>query len=421
MTALPPSNLYYGAYSSDYQPSASQIPLANSLATTNLPVRPRKAKKHRRRHVPAGPAGVWYQQRAQLLENNETYETNKQENYTQSLTYDEDDHDHNKKRFAFKQTKHCKDVSSAWMVLQCHLQFVTPMLPAYVSTLERFALLRPHVPEEYLLLPQILNGAADFKFQPYHKLIVLVQTIHSLTDNLWTLTLTDETGATMEAWLEPNLVQTRSQSLHSRTRPGLLLLVRDATILLVPDPTERMLLIQEANIERVWAPHGQDDQVSHDQRRNWIEQRLVLTARAREQIQATRSKAADENTTKEKPDMEREEYELDDFELCILNLEAVPQATPAVSCPLPTVYNDVDDKDYKDYTPAVLAESTLSATTKTNNETVEKTTEEAGMSMEHDTVTIQSISSDALKALIDESFAAMDADDCVGFSDNDNS
>ncbi|GKY93972.1 hypothetical protein MPSEU_000364100 [Mayamaea pseudoterrestris] len=258
--------------------------------------RPRKAKQHRKRHVMPGPAGLLFQQSQTHMLN---FSSKRSKSSFDPLNVDspppsqdeEDDLASNTKPIDFDLG--CNAVagvsfySPAWMVMQIELGFRTPSLQAYLSNEQKYKILRPCYPTaSHYLVPDVLSGKADWNISP-RSLLVLVQNNKALTDNLWTVTLIDETCVTMEAWIQPFFVkreQQRSYSHQTMIRPGLVWLVQDATIMLMANKdrkkkTQRMLLIKQENIQQVWSPSMADD-VGETAYREWVESRNSLTVQA---------------------------------------------------------------------------------------------------------------------------------------------
>jgi len=318
----------------------------------------KKAKQHRRRHVPVGPAGVWFQQQQQhndCGDDNNGLGTTKvrannggrqrrrdgsstragrrgdenalddKDNDDNEAEEEEEEADHDFSHLLSKHRRNNDDddgaaglslsfCSNAWMCMQCELGVVIPSLPSYLPVQERYRILRRYVPDGYMLLPEIDNdgstGGAEWKTR--RKLLVVVQTIQSLTDNLWTVTLTDETGASALAWVQPRLVREEQQRQNScHLRPGYVWLLDKGTTtsLVVLDSASarmlfpsshaeqqhrrdrpsaagdvqirRMLLVSQENILRVWTPAQSKDVSDRDYVR-WQEKRQTMTAEAME-------------------------------------------------------------------------------------------------------------------------------------------
>jgi hypothetical protein len=97
--------------------------------------------------------------------------------------------------------------SNAWMCMQCRLDLITPSLPTYLSVQERYIAIRQHLPEQYMLLTELLSGKEnslplmDWKLPVGVSVLVLVHTIPALADHLWTVELMNETGRKVTAWI----------------------------------------------------------------------------------------------------------------------------------------------------------------------------------------------------------------------------
>jgi len=289
-------------------PNASVQPqLTQNPPNSSNPQPPRKAKRHRRRYVPVGPAGVWFQtQQSSLPRNNKG---------------DEEDEEVvlNSPRNTRPSNNGIAFYSPAWMSMQCEIGFLTPSLPAYLSEQERYTLLRPHVPNHHLMIPELLQGKADWKLPPNKSLFVLVHTIQALSDNLWTVELTDETGFKISAWIQPKLVsQEEQRSTPHYIRPGLVWMLQNVTILLVakqvPDEgaervskMDRILLVSEANIKKLWTPS--EEAVSDQDYIQWMERRNTLTSQVMEDRQMHHSINVDEEGSEEEGHIASDEEE----------------------------------------------------------------------------------------------------------------
>jgi hypothetical protein len=149
--------------------------------------------------------------------------------------------------------------------------------------------LRQCLPPDYLLLPDLVAPASTEWKLRNRRIVVLVVAIQSLTDNLWTVKVTDETSAVLTGWIQPRLVREEQQRQQPKfVRPGLVWQLVDPTLILVSNDgaypggadgnsLERMLLISEETIERVWTP-AQAKEISDDRFVAWLEQRNVLSA-----------------------------------------------------------------------------------------------------------------------------------------------
>lgn len=262
---------------------------------------PRKAHRHRKRHVPVGPAGVWFQNFQQSsTEGRPTKTTNS--NDDRHLDHDDDDPEeedqqyalHNLSRTLQRRTTHSDALASfsspAWIAMQCDRGWVTPVLPSHLSMLERYLHLRPHVPSQFTMIPELIGNNKESSHSSSHpwfckNLVVLVSNIHgSATANGWTVTLTDETGATITAWIQPDCIRkqlqtpsTRASMTDSWFRTGCVWWLQNTTLFLSPDSPETrslsfLLLVSEDNVRQVWTP-GDGDSLSDERYIRWIEQR----------------------------------------------------------------------------------------------------------------------------------------------------
>ena len=179
-----------------------------------LAVSKKKATKHRKRHIPVGPAGVLFQQTLQQRQSSKRQQQqrasgggrnedaaqrghpNADENgdnddddndegadYASSSGYSPSHHQHNSNHHSNRRGGSSSgrgggaDVSActspAWTAAQCALQLSTPSCPFHWTTAQKYAALRPHYSEPYLLLPEVLAGKADWKMRPTQQLLVL--------------------------------------------------------------------------------------------------------------------------------------------------------------------------------------------------------------------------------------------------------
>ena len=261
-----------------------------------------KKPKHRVRHVPPGPCGVWFQatqakkkqrrkegsDRRQSLDSvAETPNVQQQLNdyYTQNANgspdKDKDDND-------------TTDTPSAWQAMQNETGVTTPYNPTPWDTVtttqdyseRRYEVVRSNLPNHYVTLWEILRGDHDMKLLPEQRLRVLVHAVEmSNHHNIWTVDLRDDTGASMKAWMEPGFIQEQLQNSSavddemSLVRPGLVWMLKDCSMIIMPSSSsstafvtgsesrsssnnsniseerlERMLLISKQHIEKNWYP-----------------------------------------------------------------------------------------------------------------------------------------------------------------------
>jgi hypothetical protein len=295
----------------------------SSISTTTADIRFAMGKKpkHRVRHVPPGPCGIWFQaiqakkkqQRNKIRdkssidgekrstfsgvavasngptgqsgdEHNSEYEMSQQNPYTQ-------DHDG---RSPAKISHKLEDTPSAWQEMQNDTNVTTPYNPTPWTTVidpeERYQVVRNNLPEHYVTLWEILRGDCDMKLAPHQRLRVLVYAVEmSHHHNIWTVDLRDDTGASMRAWMEPRFIQEQLQNNMmdenemSMIRPGLVWMLRDVSMMIVhsaltgssstsskisEERIERMLLISGENVEKIWYPtekEKDDDDVQQRQ------------------------------------------------------------------------------------------------------------------------------------------------------------
>jgi hypothetical protein len=205
--------------------------------------------------------------------------------------------------------------------MQQSLNLVTPYLPIRNSPKQRYKLLRPHVPSNFVLLWELLQGEHDFSIQDPHRLLVLVHSVEShIHHNLWTVELQDETGLTIRAWMEPKYVQEQIlQEQHdtSTIRPGVVWMLRQVGMIVSSgehdETLERMLLISGQQIEKIWTPeqakqlqqHHQDSPQSQREFLDWMEKRKaipLLDAEEEEEETSSRSSSHPEHQQEEQDD-----------------------------------------------------------------------------------------------------------------------
>jgi hypothetical protein len=252
----------------------------------------KKAKCHRRRYAPVGPAGVLFQaQREQLNAKNGSIASN---------SMNEESHEE-ERGIEFTQgiaentktpTSGVVFYSRAWVDMLCHLQIVTPMLRSYLSIEQRYMTIRRFMPPKFVMILEILRGQVDWKLPPGKSLLVLVHSIDARSDNtLWVVELLDETGAKISAWIKPRFVE-QEQKLPKFVRIGMVWMLKEVTLLLDSSPGgdnkvtseaneyRRMLLIGEQNIESVWSPpaNEEDSDTADPRFIEWMEKRNTLTS-----------------------------------------------------------------------------------------------------------------------------------------------
>lgn len=288
-----------------------------------------KHKSHRKRHVPVGPAGVWFQtQQQHSIENQRIDKNSRGKNIDDE---DEDLDDCNNKNRKFSKSGHANNSNSqsfhnlAWTAAQCSLGYATPNWSALLQTSQKYSIIRRQIPKDFVLIRDIYTTMVnDWKLRNGQKLLVMVNTMKAVMgDNyLWTVGLTDETGSFIQAWIQPSFVQKEQQrSTPQYLRVGVVWMLKNVTLAvgrraltMVPfsggpandeddddddmytkhveseihgtvsgasshqltKPVERTLLISESNIEQVWSSVSEKE-ISHEAYIKWVEQRNNAT------------------------------------------------------------------------------------------------------------------------------------------------
>ena len=306
---------------------------AANTGQTVAPAAPKskKATKHRKRHIPVGPAGVLFQQTQTQQQqqrpgakrprvtgvagdktcgknSHSTTENHPPDENSNSSSDDEGsistsrrNHDRHHPHRSPRTVSASAYTSPAWTAAQCALQLSTPSCPFHWTTLQKYETLRPQLPPEYLLISELRNGAADWHMAPSQKLLVQILTVQAVTgsnDHLWTVTLTDECGATIQAWLSPEWVRQEQQQtlVQQKIRTGSLWLLQNCTVQLIASnhhsitnvsaeeedeeeeeqqQHDRMLLVALENVVQVWHSNAS---VTNDEYILWMEARNALTA-----------------------------------------------------------------------------------------------------------------------------------------------
>ena len=232
-------------------------PPSNTNSNTNSKAPPpKKAKRRRKRHAPPGPAGVWFQ--SQLV-NTTNSDTNSNHHTTARTTKHEEN-------------MAAPDVSScpAWMWMQASLNLCTPYLPRHYSVQERFHHLRPLLPRDYILLPELLDKTSPLVFHN-QQLLVLVHAAAVQYHSYWTLELRDECGASIKAWMDPLLDEKEMLEL---LQMGVVWLLQDVVVLVdSSNPTNKWLLLTKHCIQRAWTPLQASKDFSDAQYIEWMTKR----------------------------------------------------------------------------------------------------------------------------------------------------
>jgi hypothetical protein len=266
----------------DHNTTNPQPPLIYPLST--LPSHPnmmKKASGHRKRHLPPGPSGVWFQTHQQLTSTKTTETGTSSSSIPKRSQLRKDNSDTEKPPL--------EDVSfsPAWTCMQQSLNICTPCIPSWKTAQERYQLLRKYVSAEYVLFHEILNGDYDFSIPEPHRLLVMVHSVES-HHTIWTVDLQDESGVIVRAWMEPKYIQQQLQQQGASTiRPGVVWMLKGVSIMAAQNEQEerleRMLLISEKNVERIWTPEQAKQQDSPRAQReflNWMEKRRAIASLA---------------------------------------------------------------------------------------------------------------------------------------------
>lgn len=310
----------------------SHVPpsVAGPDVVTNRTPGYRKSRNYRKRYIPAGPAGVWFQtQQQQKIQNDiDVNRRNHNASMTTQENVEEDEILGTQRLKSDKQqpNKVRSDESSsfyspAWTAAQCHLGFATPNCSPWLSTSQRYSMIRPFVPSDFVLIRDIASMQNVWKLPNNRKMLVMVHNIQALLGDhyLWTATLTDETGSFIQAWLAPSLVQKEQQQpTPQHLKLGVVWMLSDVTLQLMfndsgcnnkyrpllendeddeNDDTddieninsdryrhERMLLIAESNIEKVWTA-ASEKEISNETYIQWMENKNSATVSAMESFE----------------------------------------------------------------------------------------------------------------------------------------
>ena len=247
-------------------PSQEVMPEPDPLPSS--PPRPRKkAQRRRKRYAPPGPAGVWFQSQRHS-----------------TATADSTAHD-KRSRNNTKEANHVEaapDVSSCptWMCMQHSLGICTPYLPPYLSTSQRYTYLRPLLATHYLLLPELLQQqqqGASLHSVRGKKLLVLVHAAAIQYHSYWTVELRDECGASLKAWMDPEMKEKECAAL---LQMGVVWLLQDLCLLVADTPSRHSwLLISRDQIERAWTPQQAAKEFTDEQYIEWMSKRSQMTNR----------------------------------------------------------------------------------------------------------------------------------------------
>ena len=234
-------------FAATYNPSYSQAPFSVDPSDTQQldtqPPPPKRAKHRRKRHVPPGPAGLWYQ--------SQLHRSGPRNTTTASQKHGNGNGNDNEEEEAAADVSSCP----AWMCMQLSSNLLTPYLPPYYTAKKRYTVLRTLIPDEYTFLEEIHRPDHDLTISK--KLIVLVHAIqcHSYCD--WTVELRDECGSHIKAWCSPSFVK-EEQDQPNFLRPGVVWCLQHLTIM----PSfegELWLLLNRQSFQSMWAAETVSD------------------------------------------------------------------------------------------------------------------------------------------------------------------
>lgn len=209
----------------------------------------RKTSRYRRkRHTPAGPAGVLFE--SQLHQRLIKGSSSRIANHDETTG----------NRF--------RDASS-WMEMHLDMDLLTPYTHSYFTPLERYNLLRKYLPSKYTLLHEVYGG--KFQFKVHQTLLLHVSTLQSTTYCDLTVELYDECGFVINAWISPALVKKEEQT-PTYLRQGAVWSLRDC--MTVTEDEQIWLLVEETNILRIWTGGRK---VSNEAYLEWVQNRNALS------------------------------------------------------------------------------------------------------------------------------------------------
>jgi hypothetical protein len=313
-------------------PPTSREELSSRNASSN------KATKHRKRHIPVGPAGIWFQSTLHPIASRPGVDDRGQKRPLNSGDgKEEEEEDTAMKPADFmvedpRLSRHHPSsdyfLSPAWTSAHCTLHLVTPSLSSLRNVTQRVSILRRHLPRQYVLFSDLSSSeplvGSSWKMSSTDRLLCQVLSVRS--DQSGTIArLRDETGSLFSAWISPALVRAeataplRARSDHSDfgdgaktiyLRQGMVWLLHNCTLQLVDvspshcDPLdheydsdddsdwidnserggtrrlrsswERMLLVGESNLIQAWS-NSNADQMDTADYIAWLEARNSLT------------------------------------------------------------------------------------------------------------------------------------------------
>ena len=170
----------------------------------------------------------------------------------------------------------------AWNAMLQSLNIPTPYIPMSTrgNIPKRYDILRKHLPENFILLQEILQGRHDLQMTHHTNqyLCAWVETVEEQNSHhgIWTVGLKDETGARIRAWMEPNFVKEELQKTTKDAslgvvRVGVVWMISNFSMIAIQNNTsgssnqsgtvERMLVVSGKRIQQVWTPESNRVQI----------------------------------------------------------------------------------------------------------------------------------------------------------------
>lgn len=248
----------------------------------------KRAKKHRKRHLLPGPAGL-LQQRNNTFENGKVPSPNKRNE--QPLAHDEE--------LRSKKQKSNLSHAQIWDAMCLSMDRIVP-------SCSNLGILRRALPSEYSLLVEVTNA----QYLKIKKIVVQIEAIHSHGHSDYTVDLSDESTRLLLStiprhdnetymtesssslpigWLSQSLIQMHPEWI----KPGTVMLCHDVTIAVFRSNKgliDRMILLGDDNVVYAWTEDsvdmtfGEQGKISEDEkylrlleRRAEVEERLRLS------------------------------------------------------------------------------------------------------------------------------------------------
>lgn len=267
------------------------------------PIAPRKATNHRKRHIPSGPAGIFFQQQEFYNQGNTTkpgidrlsHQEVNTRNVSDSTLSTFDPHELGSsqgKTVARAASTAATQYSTSWMKMQLEFRIKTPSLAPTLSPLQRYHRLREFY-KNYSLIPDVLEMGTSWKLSL--PLLVLIEHVYT-SPTCWTVQATDETGYRVLLWLDPSWVHETFYKAESMSvlEGGTTWKIENATVVLSSeknDPMDenedpfshndnhiqRIVLVGKDNLMQSWTA-SQDEKCNQQIYLQWMEQKSQLSS-----------------------------------------------------------------------------------------------------------------------------------------------